>query len=297
MKQPKRKAPFCGAASALATPFTEDGVDFPALGAMIDHQIAAGIDALVVCGTTGEAATLTEAEYRAVARFAADRISGRVPYLLGCGSPDTARAATRAKLAKSCGADGVLLVTPYYNKGTRDGIRRHFHTVADAGDLPLILYHVPRRTGVRLSAEEIIAIAAHPDITGIKEASGDMELFADLAAALGDTLSLYTGNDALLLPSLSLGGMGVISVVSNLFPAEVCAICRAFFAGDTEGAKERQLRILPLVRLLFRETNPAPLKCALALQGICRDTLRLPLSPVSAPLRSELSAALDDFEK
>ena len=293
MKQPKRTLPFVGVATALATPFTENGIDFSALGAMIDYQIGAGIDALVLCGTTGEAATMEESEFDEVVAFGTSRIGGRVPCIVGCGSPNTARACRYARSAARHGADAILLVTPYYNKGTRGGVRAHFHAVADEGGLPTIIYHVPGRTGVRLRTDELESIATHPLMCGIKEASGDMEFFAELAVRLGDEIGLYTGNDALLLPSLSLGGQGGISVVSNLLPAETCEICRAFFAGNAENAAAAQLRLVPLIRLLFAETNPAPLKCALALRGLCSGRLRLPMATVEAPLAEALQRELD----
>ncbi len=294
MKEPTRKPPFLGAATALATPFAGERIDFPALGFMIDYQIREGIDALVLCGTTGEAATLSEREYESVVAFSAARIAGRVPFLVGVGSPSTKTAAKRAALAARHGADAVLLVTPYYNKGTKDGLCRHFETVADAGKCPVILYHVPHRTGVRLSVEDIVKISAHPLITGIKEASGDMTLFAELAAVLSKTLTLYSGNDALILPALSLGGGGVISVISNILPRETAAVCRLYFEGETEEAARRHLRLVPLMNLLFRETSPAPLKCVLANAGLCREELRLPLSPVGDGLRQEL---IREFER
>ncbi len=292
MSSQKNFAPFRGAATALCTPFCEGGVDYTALGEMLTFQIERGIDALVLCGTTGEAGALDEREYEDVLAFSCAHIASRVPFIAGCGAECTAAAAARAKIARRHGADALLLVTPYYCKGTREGIRRHFYTVAEAAGLPVILYHIPGRTGVRLSAEEIARIAEHPLICGVKEASGDMELFATLAAGCGERLALYTGNDALLLPALSLGGAGVISVISNLLPAELSDICHRFFGGDTVGAARAHLRLLPLIQLLFRETNPAPLKWAMALRGHCRPDLRLPMAEVEAPLKEALAAEL-----
>ncbi len=292
MKQPKRKLPFVGVATALATPFTETGIDFAALGEMIEHQIHAGINALVLCGTTGEAATLEEDEFAEVVAFGAEKVGGRIPCLVGCGSPNTQRAIRYAKAAEKYQADGILLVTPYYNKGTRAGIQQHFRAVAEACGLPTIIYHIPGRTGVRLSIDDLEQIATHPLMCGIKEASGDMEYFAELALQLGDEIGLYTGNDALLLPSLSLGGQGVISVVSNLLPRETCRICRDFWDGKCDDAAQAQLRLSPLIRLLFAETNPAPLKCALALCGQCDGRLRLPMAEVAPPLKAALAKEL-----
>lgn len=288
---------FRGAATALATPFSDGNIDYPALGRMVEYQIAAGIDALVFCGTTGEAATLTATEYAALCRFAVETVRGRVPVLIGCGTNDTAAACDRARTAATAGADGLLVVTPYYNKGTREGLIRHFTAVADAGELPLILYHVPGRTGVRLSCADLLRLSEHPLVVGIKEASGDIELFADLCAAGGAAPALYTGCDSQILPSLSLGGAGVISVLSNLFPRETGEICRLFFAGRADDSRTLFLRYLPLMRLLFAETNPAPLKCALAHAGQCREEMRLPLYPVPRALRERLHREMETLSQ
>ena len=292
MKQPKRKPIFVGVATALATPFDGGEIDYAAMRYMIEYQIACGIDGLVLCGTTGEAATLSEREFEAVVAFGAETIGGRVPFLVGCGSPDTAQSISRAKYAGKSGADGLLVVTPYYNRGTRAGIVQHYGAVAEAGGIPTILYHVPARTGVRLSVDTMARIAEHPLIAGIKEASGDMEFFADLSLRLRDTLALYTGNDGLLLSALSMGGAGSISVVSNLMPRETGDICRAFYTGNTEKAAAIQLRLLPLIRLLFAEVNPAPLKHALEQMGQCHGELRLPLATVEETLQREIEREL-----
>ena len=292
MKQPKRTPLFRGVATALATPFCNGAVDYTALGNMIEHQITEGIDAIVLCGTTGEGATLCGKEFEEVVSFGCRQIGGRVPTLIGCGSPDTKSTVERAKFARKNGADGILVVTPYYNRGTRAGVIEHFRRVAEEGELPTVLYKVPARTGVRLPLSTFLAIAEHPLTVGIKEASGDMELFADLALSLGDTLALYTGNDGLILPSLAYGGLGTVSVVSNLLPKKTALLCREFFAGNCEKAQEIQLALLPLVRLLFTETNPAPLKCALELRGDCRGELRLPLATVEDTLRERIREEL-----
>ncbi len=289
MKKPKRTPLFFGAATALCTPFTREGeVDYIALSKMIEHQIAGGIDALVLCGTTGEAATLSDDEYHAVILRGLEMIGGRVPTLVGCGSPSTAYAVKRAIFAKKCGADGILLVTPFYNKGTREGIRAHFHTVAEAADIPTVFYHVPARTGVNLSCEDILGILEHPQIVGVKDATGDMTLFARLAAAVGDELALYSGNDALTLPTLALGGAGVISVISNLFPRRLHDICHLYREGRTREACALHLSLVPLMDLLFRETSPAPIKHTLASCGLCEDVLRLPLTRASEGLANVL---------
>ena len=292
MNIPKRTPPFLGAGTALATPFTEDGIDFSALGAMIDTQVASGIDALILCGTTGESPTLTDREYEEILAFSAERIDGRVPYIVGCGSADTARAIAHAKIAVKNKADAILVVTPYYNKGTADGVVRHYHMLAEESGLPTLLYHVPGRTGVRLSVGTVLRIAEHPLLVGIKEASGDMEFFASLSFALSDTLTLYSGCDCLILPSLALGGGGVVSVISNLFPRETSRLCHAFFEGNFDEALGLARRFAPLIDLLFADVNPAPLKCALALEGICENRLRLPLSPVSEGLCARIYEAV-----
>ena len=293
MNIPKRTPPFFGAATALCTPFDETGaVDYTALSKIIEYQIAGGIDALVLCGTTGEAATLTEEEYCAVILRGLEMIGGRVKTIVGCSSPSTATAVKRAIFAQKCGADAVLLATPYYNKGTRDGIRAHFHTVAESSGAPVILYNVPTRTGVHLSFDEFVAIAAHPLIVGVKEASGDITLFARLCASLGDTLSLYSGNDALTLPALSLGGAGVISVISNLYPRKLHDICRLYREGKTVDACRLHLSLVPLMDLLFRETSPAPIKHTLAKEGLCKEVLRLPLTRASEGLSRLLDGEL-----
>ncbi len=284
---------FCGAATALATPFCDTGIDLFALEHMIEHQIQNGIQALVICGTTGEAPLLDDDEYAQILSFCGEKIAHRVPFIAGCGASSTAYAIRRARIAAHAGADGLLLVTPYYSKGTAGGLVEHFHAVADATSLPILLYHIPGRTGVRLSCEQIEQIVSHPRVVGIKEASGDLELFMDLAQRLGHTVPLYTGCDSLLLPSLALGGAGVISVVSNLRPKETQALCRCYFENDTQGALHWHAVLFPLIRLLFAETNPAPLKCALSLCGQCEETMRLPLAPVEQSLRDALRAYLD----
>ena len=294
MKTQKTPSPFFGAATALCTPFTDTGeVDYAALSQMIEYQIAGGIDAIVLAGTTGEAATLSEEEYCDVVLRGIERIGGRVPVIVGCGSPSTACAVKRAIFAKKCGADGILLVTPYYNKGTREGIRAHFQTVAEAGELPTIFYHVPARTGVQLSCEDILAMTDHPLIVGVKDATGDMTLFARLAAAAGERLALYSGNDALTLPTLALGGAGVISVISNLFPRKLHDICHLYREGKTEKACALHLSLVPLMDLLFRETSPAPIKHTLAARGLCKEVLRLPLTRASEGLASLLDGEME----
>ena len=288
MKQ-VRSTLFEGVCTALATPFRDGGIDWDALAEMIEEQIAGGVSAICICGTTGEAATLSDGERLQLVARAAELIDGRVDYVVGVGSPSTSRSVSYAPN----GADALLVVTPYYNKGTHEGITRHFQTVADSTELPVILYNVPSRTGVNLTVDHIREIAAHPNIRALKEAGDSVEKLASFMAALGDRMYLYAGNDAALIPTLSLGGKGVISVLSNILPRETQEIWHLWTSGHTGEAAKLSLRYLPLVHLLFAETNPAPLKCALELMGIARADLRLPLSPVSEQLRERIRAQLN----
>ncbi len=279
---------FTGAATAIITPLSESGVDYARFGAMIDWQVAAGIDAIVAVGTTGEGSTLTDAEHREAIRFCVERVSGRVPVIAGTGSNDTAYAIELSRYAAEVGADAMLLVTPYYNKATQKGMAASFLAVADAIDKPCILYNVPGRTGCNLLPATAAALAEHPNIVAIKEASGNISQIAELAALVGDKMDLYSGNDDQIVPILSLGGKGVISVLSNILPTETSQMCHKFFAGDIAGAREMQLRYIDLVNALFCEVNPIPVKAACAAMGLCEDILRLPLTPMEDGNRQKL---------
>lgn len=272
---------FRGAATAIITPMKQDGsVDFENFAKLIEFQIKGGISAIVVCGTTGEAATLSTEEHISVIDFCVKTVAGRVPVIAGTGSNDTAYGIELNRLACKAGADALLMVTPYYNKATQNGLYEHFKRIADATEKPIILYNVPSRTGCNLKPETVARLAEHPMIVGVKEASGDLSQVATLAALCGDKIDIYSGNDDQILPVLSLGGAGVISVLSNPLPTETEAICQKFFEGDTEGAKELQLRYLPLVHLLFCEVNPIPAKAAMCAMGFGENALRLPLTPM-----------------
>ena len=283
---------FEGAATALITPFSDGRVDFDAYGKLIERQIESGIDALVVTGTTGEAPTLTDTEHRACIAFAVRTVAGRVPVIAGTGSNDTAHAIEMSRFACRMGCDGLLLVTPYYNRATAQGLAESYRKIADETDRPILLYNVPSRTGVWLSAATLRLLADHPRIVGIKEASGDIGFAARLAAEFNGAFDLYSGNDDLTVPTLSLGGRGVISVLSNLFPHEVSTMCRKYREGDIRGALADQLAFLPLIDALFAEVNPIPVKCAAAMLGLCKEEYRLPLCPPSAETRTRLSALL-----
>jgi 4-hydroxy-tetrahydrodipicolinate synthase len=269
---------FTGIATALVTPLTSEGVNYDALGRLIDWQIDEGINALVICGTTGEGSTLTDEEHREVIRYGVERVAGRVPVIAGTGSNDTDYALDLTRHACEAGADGVLVVTPYYNKATQNGLIRMFSTIADASDAPVILYNVPSRTGVNIEPKTVQALAEHPNIAGIKEASGNISQVAEIMARAGDKIDLYSGNDDEIVPTLALGGKGCISVLSNPLPRKTVEICNRFFAGDIAGAAALQLELLPLIRALFSEVNPIPAKAAMAAMGFCENYLRLPLT-------------------
>lgn len=292
-----KKTIFEGAATALITPFADGKVDFDAFSRLIEFQIESGIDALVVTGTTGEAPTLTDMEHKACISFAVRQAAGRVPIIAGTGSNDTAHAIDMSKYACRVGCDGLLLVTPYYNRATPQGLAESYRKIADETDRPILLYNVPSRTGVFLSAAALRPLADHPRIVGIKEASGDVGFSARLRAEFSNAFDLYSGNDDVTLPILSLGGKGVISVLSNLFPKEVSAMCRKHREGDAEGALRDQLSFLPLIDALFAETNPIPVKCAAAMMGLCREEYRLPLCPPSETTKKRLAALLEKTEK
>lgn len=271
---------FRGVATALITPTTAEGVDYEAFGRVIDWQIEEGINALVIAGTTGEGTTLTDEEHREVLRFAAERIAGRVPMIAGTGSNDTAYAIDLSRYACSVGADGLLVVTPYYNKATQKGLVEMYTAIADAVTKPIILYNVPSRTGVGIEPSTYAALADHPMIAGIKEANGDISKIVQAFSLVGDRLSIYSGNDDQITPILAMGGQGVISVLSNIAPRQTVEICERFFAGDVAGSAALQCQLLDLIKALFSEVNPIPVKAAMAELGFCENFLRLPLTPM-----------------
>ena len=291
MKKPNPPI-FRGAATALITPFLDSEVDFPALRRLIEFQIAEGIDALAVVGTTGEAPTLRDDEHKEIIAFAAEVVNGRVPLIAGTGSNDTAHAVEMSKFACACGCDGLLVVTPYYNRATEQGLIQSYLTVAEAVDKPIILYNVPSRTGVKLTLPVYRALSDHPNIVAVKEASGDLGAVTQLIAELGDRLSVYSGNDDVTVPTMSLGGLGVISVISNLMPRAVSDMCHKYLGGDCRGAAADQLRLLPLINALFAEVNPIPVKCAAAMMGLCREEYRLPLCAPTNATRQKLANAM-----
>ena len=286
---------FTGAATALVTPLTENGVDYAAFEKLINWQIESGIDALVICGTTGEASTLTDEEHREVLKFAAQVVAGRVPIIAGTGSNDTAYAIDMTKYACDLGYDAMLVVTPYYNKTTQKGLIAMFTAIADASTKPLILYNVPSRTGVNIEPATYAALADHPMIAAIKEAGGNISKIVETAALVGDKLDIYSGNDDQIVPILACGGKGVISVLSNVVPRETSEICKTFFAGDVKGAMDMQVKYLPLTNALFCEVNPIPVKAAMAALGFCENYLRLPLVPMEEGHRQMLLQKMRDL--
>ena len=288
----KKKIIFSGAATALITPFSDGEIDYKSLGELIEYQIEGGIDALVIGGTTAEAATLSDEERYRLYTFAKGKIAGRTKLILGTGTNDTRVAIKHTKFAERLGCDGVLLVTPYYNKGTEEGIKKHYLSIAESTDLPIILYNVPSRTGVNLGFNLLDALSEHQNIVALKEASDSVDRLVRLAT-LSDKLTLYSGNDSQIYPTLSLGGKGVISVMSNLLPKATAKLCRYYFEGRTEESLNLQLSLLPFIRSLFMETNPSPIKYAMASRGFCSSEVRLPLAEPRESTKAEILKQLD----
>ena len=279
---------FTGAATALITPLTKNGVDYENLGKLIEWQIEQGIDALVAVGTTGEGSTLTDEEHREVIKFFVDKVNKRVPVIAGTGSNDIDYAISLTKFSYEVGADAVLLVTPYYNKATQKGMIQSFTAIADCCDIPCILYNVPSRTGCNLLPESVAILAEHKNIVAIKEASGNISQIAKVASLCGDKIDIYSGNDDQIVPILSLGAKGVISVLSNIMPKETSKMCHLYLDGKTTESAKMQLDLLPLANQLFCEVNPIPVKAAVAAMGFCEDYLRLPLTCLEDNNRQKL---------
>ena len=271
---------FKGVATALVTPLTKDGIDYENFGKLIDWQIEQGVNALIAVGTTGEGSTLDDTEHKAAIKFCVERAAGRVPVIAGTGSNDVAYAISLTKYACEVGADAMLLVTPYYNKATQKGLIQSFTAIADASTKPCILYNVPSRTGCNILPETAAVLADHPNIVGIKEASGNISQIAKTCALVRGKMDVYSGNDDQIVPMMALGAKGVISVLSNVVPADTVEICNAMFRGDVEKAAQMQLDYLPLIDALFCEVNPIPVKAAMAAMGFGENYLRLPLTPM-----------------
>ena len=283
---------FEGMATALITPLTENGIDYEAFGKLIDWQIEEGINALVICGTTGEASTLSDEEHRDAIRFAVERANRRVPIIAGTGSNNTEYAIDLTRFACEVGVDGVLVVTPYYNKATQNGLIKMFTSIADASTVPVILYDVPSRTGTAIEPKTVAVLAEHPNIVGLKAASGNISKIAETIHLCGDKITVYSGNDDQVIPIMALGGKGCISVLSNVLPKESVDMCQKFFQGDVKAAAKMQLDYLPLINALFSEVNPIPVKAAMAKMGFCEDYLRMPLTPMEDAHREVLFAEM-----
>lgn len=290
-----KKTIFTGAGVAIVTPMNPDeSINFDRLGQIIDNQIENGTDAIVICGTTGESATMTDQEHVDCIEYAVKRVNGRVPVIAGAGSNHTSYAVWMSKEAKRVGADALLHVTPYYNKTSQTGLIRHFNAVADATDLPIILYNVPSRTGVNITPATYRELAKHPNIVAAKEASGNISQIAQLAQACGDELDLYSGNDDQIVPLLSLGAKGVISVLSNIMPRETHDICRLFFEGKIAESRALQLKLLPLINALFSDVNPIPVKEAMNMMGWECGECRLPLVSMQPQAKEHLRVLMQE---
>ena len=279
---------FTGMATAIVTPMTETGIDYEALGRFIDFQIENGINAIVVMGTTGENATIEPEDQKEVIRFTVEKVAKRVPVIAGTGTNNTEHVLHNTKNACEVGADAILVVTPYYNKATQNGLIQHFTAIADASTVPVILYNVPGRTGCALQPKTVAKLADHPNIVGLKEATGNMSQMVELMHLCGDKIDIYSGEDALTVPMMAMGGKGTISVLSNVLPAESVAMTDACLAGDFKTAAAMQCKFLPLINALFSEVNPIPAKAAVSAMGFGEEHLRMPLTPMEDSTRAVL---------
>ena len=279
---------FKGMATAIVTPMTADGIDYEALGRFLEFQIENGINAIVVMGTTGENATIEYADQKEIIRYTVEKVAKRVPVIAGTGTNNTAHVLHNTKNACEVGADAILVVTPYYNKATQNGLYEHFKTVADASTVPVILYNVPGRTGCNLLPKTVARLAEHPNIVGIKEATGNMAQMVEIMHLCGDKIDVYSGEDALTVPMMAMGGAGTISVLSNVAPKEAVAMTDACQAGDFATAAKMQADLLPLINALFSEVNPIPAKAGVSAMGFGEENLRLPLTPMEDGTRAKL---------
>lgn len=276
-----KKILFKGCGTAIATPFNKEGVNLEEFKKLVEFQIQSHADAIIVCGTTGEASTMTKEEKIATIKCAIQTSAGRIPIIVGTGSNSTSQAIENSKLTESLGADGILVVTPYYNKCTQAGLVKHYRAIADSVNLPIILYSVPSRTGVNIEPKTCLELSKIPNIVAIKEASGNLSQIAEIANLCGEDLSIYSGNDDQILPVLSLGGIGVISVLSNIKPEYTHNMVQSFFDGNIKAATQMQINAIPLIKALFSETNPIPVKSALNISGFDFGEPRLPLTPIT----------------
>ena len=287
-----KKTIFTGMASAIVTPMTADGIDYEALGRFLEFQIENGINAIVVMGTTGENATIEYADQKEVIRFTVEKVAGRVPVIAGTGTNNTEHVLHNTRNACEVGVDAVLVVTPYYNKATQNGLYQHFKTIADASTVPVILYNVPGRTGCNLLPKTVARLAEHENIVAIKEATGNMAQMVEIMHLCGDKIDVYSGEDALTVPMMAMGAAGTISVLSNVAPKEAVAMTDACKAGDFKTAAKMQADLLPLINALFSEVNPIPAKAGVSAMGFGEENLRLPLTPMEDATRAVLYAEM-----
>ncbi len=291
-----KKTVFTGAATAIITPFKDNKIDYESFARLIEWQISEGIDAIVVCGTTGEASTLTDEEHKEAIKFAVDTVAGRIPVIAGTGSNDTDYAIEMTKFACEAGADAVLVVTPYYNKATQKGLIKSFTAIADASTKPVILYNVPSRTGCNILPTTAAALAKHENIVAIKEASGNISQIAELARLVDGKMDIYSGNDDQIIPILALGGKGVISVLSNPMPRATSKLCHNFLDGNIAESRKDQLELLPFIGALFCEVNPIPAKAAMAEMGFCENSLRLPLTEMEDDHKAKMIEIMKELD-
>ncbi|MFV9567206.1 4-hydroxy-tetrahydrodipicolinate synthase [Thermoanaerobacter mathranii] len=287
---------FKGSGVAIVTPFNKEGVNFEKLGELIEWHIKEGTDAIIICGTTGEASTMTQEEQQAAIKFTVEKVAGRIPVIAGTGSNNTAHAVEMSEYAQSAGADALLVITPYYNKTTQKGLVAHFTEIARHVDIPIIIYNVPSRTSLNMLPETYLELSKHVDnVVGVKEASGDIVQVAEIARIMGKSFEIYSGNDDQVIPIMSLGGLGVISVTANIIPAKIHEMTTAYLNGDIEKARNMQLELNPLNKALFIETNPIPVKTAMNLMGFNVGPLRLPLVEMSDKNLEYLKSVLSKY--
>lgn len=287
---------FKGAGTAMITPFDNEKVDYRRLEDLLEWQINSGIDAIISCGTTGEASTLNDKEHINTVEFTVDKVAGRIPVIAGAGSNDTNHAVYMACELEEKGVDGLLVVTPYYNKCTEKGLIRHYEKIADSVNIPLILYSVPSRTGVNISPYVVKELYAHPNICGIKEASGDISQVVEMSRYAGEGFAIYSGNDDMIVPIMSMGGSGAISTVSNIIPSDVINMIHSYLDGDIESARNKQIELKTLIDVMFCEVNPIPVKAALSMMNKIRPEYRLPLCPADSKTLYKIMLTLQDYE-
>ena len=291
----EKKTVFKGVATALITPLDSNGINYAQFGALIDDQVKRGVNALVICGTTGEASTLNDKDHIGAIAYAVERVAGRVPVIAGAGSNDSEHGLALARESCMVGADALLVVTPYYNKTSQKGLIKLYNDVADASDKPIILYNVPSRTGVNIEPATYAALAEHENIVAVKEANGNLEKIVETMSLVGDKLDLYSGNDDQVVPLMSLGGKGVISVVSNVLPEKMVEMCDKYFAGDIRGAAQMQFDLHRITKAMFSDVNPIPVKAAMAALGYCENYVRGPLVPMEGEPYEKMLSVMREY--